>query len=106
MTFLLDVEGIYAAIADASRLGGNVVQERARVPGVAFALTADPAGRVIGLASRAEPSRWAGLAGSALAGIRRGQVELHHLGRRGRMVRAHPRRHGSQPVWGTVREER
>ena len=29
--------------------------------------------------SKAEPSRWAGLAGSALAGIRRGQVEPHHL---------------------------
>ena len=29
--------------------------------------------------SKAEPSRWAGLAGSALAGMQRGQVEPHHL---------------------------
>ena len=28
---------------------------------------------------KAEPSRWAGLAGSALAGMQRGQVEPHHL---------------------------
>ena len=34
-TFFVGVEDISAAIADAPRLGGSVVQEPARVPGVA-----------------------------------------------------------------------
>jgi len=34
------------------RLGGSVVQEPLRVPGVAFALIADPAGQVVGLAQQ------------------------------------------------------
>ena len=42
----------YATIADVTRLGGSVVQEPARVPGVAFALIADPAGQVVGLAQQ------------------------------------------------------
>jgi predicted enzyme related to lactoylglutathione lyase len=33
-------------------LGGSIVQEPVRVPGVAFALIADPAGQVVGLAQQ------------------------------------------------------
>ena len=52
VTFFVGVEDIDATIADVTRLGGSVVQEPARVPGVAFALIADPAGQVIGLAQQ------------------------------------------------------
>jgi uncharacterized protein len=37
------------AVKRASELGGQVVQEPQHVPGVAFALIADPQGHVIGL---------------------------------------------------------
>ena len=52
VTFFVGVEDIDATIADVRRLGGRVVQEPARVPGVAFALIADPSGQVIGLAQQ------------------------------------------------------
>jgi predicted enzyme related to lactoylglutathione lyase len=52
VTFFVGVDDIDAAIADATRLGGRVVQEPVRVPGVAFALIADPAGQVVGLAQQ------------------------------------------------------
>ena len=52
VTFFVGVEDIDAAIADAERLGGRVVQAPTRVPGVAFALIADPAGQVVGLAQQ------------------------------------------------------
>jgi uncharacterized protein len=52
VTFFVGVEDIDAAVAEATRLGGSVVQEPARVPGVAFALIADPAGQVVGLAQQ------------------------------------------------------
>jgi predicted enzyme related to lactoylglutathione lyase len=52
VTFFVGVEDIDATIAQVTRLGGSVVQEPARVPGVAFALIADPAGQVIGLAQQ------------------------------------------------------
>ena len=52
VTFFVGVEDIDATIADVKRLGGSVVQEPARVPGVAFALIADPAGQVVGLAQQ------------------------------------------------------
>ena len=52
VTFFVGVEDIDAVIADATRLGGTVVQQPARVPGVAFALIADPAGQVVGLAQQ------------------------------------------------------
>ena len=48
----MGVDDIDAAVAEATRLGGRVVQEPARVPGVAFALIADPAGQVVGLAQQ------------------------------------------------------
>ena len=52
VTFFVGVADIDAAVADATRLGGRVVQEVTRVPGVAFALIADPAGQVVGLAQQ------------------------------------------------------
>jgi predicted enzyme related to lactoylglutathione lyase len=52
VTFFVGVEDIDATIAEVQRLGGSVVQEPARVPGVAFALIADPAGQVVGLAQQ------------------------------------------------------
>jgi predicted enzyme related to lactoylglutathione lyase len=52
VTFFVGVDDIDAAVAEATRLGGSVVQEPARVPGVAFALIADPAGQVVGLAQQ------------------------------------------------------
>ena len=52
VTFFVGVEDIDAAVAEASRLGGTVVQPTMRVPGVAFALIADPAGQVVGLAQQ------------------------------------------------------
>jgi predicted enzyme related to lactoylglutathione lyase len=52
VTFFVGVEDIDAACAEARRLGGRVVQEPARVPGVAFALIVDPAGQVVGLAQQ------------------------------------------------------
>jgi predicted enzyme related to lactoylglutathione lyase len=52
VTFFVGVDDIDAAVADAARLGGRIVQEPVRVPGVAFALIADPAGQVVGLAQQ------------------------------------------------------
>ena len=52
VTFFVGVDDIDAAIADATRLGGSVVQAPVRVPGVSFALIADPAGQVVGLAQQ------------------------------------------------------
>ena len=57
------------AIADTTRLGGRVVQEPVTVPGVSFALIADPQGHVVGLAQQlpnqgaARPARLTHLAG-------------------------------------------
>ncbi|QNK79909.1 VOC family protein [Nakamurella sp. PAMC28650] len=52
VTFFVGVQDLDAAIADALRLGGSLVQEATRVPGVAFALIADPAGHVVGLSQQ------------------------------------------------------
>jgi uncharacterized protein len=52
VTFFVGVDDIDAAVANATRLGGTVVQEPVKVPGVAFALIADPAGQVVGLAQQ------------------------------------------------------
>jgi predicted enzyme related to lactoylglutathione lyase len=52
VTFFVGVDDIDAAVADATRLGGSVVQSAVRVPGVSFALIADPAGQVVGLAQQ------------------------------------------------------
>jgi predicted enzyme related to lactoylglutathione lyase len=52
VTFFVGVEDMAQAIADATSLGGRVVQEPVTVPGVAFALIADPLGHVVGLAQQ------------------------------------------------------
>jgi uncharacterized protein len=52
VTFFVGVEDIDASVADAEKLGGRVVQAPVNVPGVAFALIADPQGHVVGLAQQ------------------------------------------------------
>jgi predicted enzyme related to lactoylglutathione lyase len=52
VTFFVGVDDIDAAVLDATRLGGKIVQQPVRVPGVAFALIADPAGQVVGVAQQ------------------------------------------------------
>ena len=52
VTFFVGVEDVAGAIADTTRLGGRVVQEPVTVPGVTFALIADPQGHVVGLAQQ------------------------------------------------------
>jgi predicted enzyme related to lactoylglutathione lyase len=44
VTFFVGVDDMADAIANATRLGGRVVQEPVTVPGVSFALIADPPG--------------------------------------------------------------
>jgi predicted enzyme related to lactoylglutathione lyase len=50
VTFFVGVDDITGVLAQAQKLGGRVVQQPQRVPGVTFALIADPQGHVIGLA--------------------------------------------------------
>ena len=50
VTFFIGVEDMAASIDQATSLGGKVVQEPVDVPGVRFALIADPLGHVVGLA--------------------------------------------------------
>lgn len=52
VTFFVGVDDMDAAIADTTRLGGSVVQQPTSVPGVTFALIADPLGHVVGLAKQ------------------------------------------------------
>jgi uncharacterized protein len=52
VTFFIGVDDITDTLAQATKLGGRVVQERTEVPGVAFALIADPLGHVLGLAQQ------------------------------------------------------
>ena len=52
VTFYVGVPDIESAVAEAKRLGGKVIQDPFQVPGVAFALIADPAGSVVGLAQQ------------------------------------------------------
>jgi predicted enzyme related to lactoylglutathione lyase len=49
VTFFIGVDDMSASIDKATSLGGKVVQEPAEVPGVRFALIADPLGHVVGL---------------------------------------------------------
>jgi predicted enzyme related to lactoylglutathione lyase len=46
------VDDINSVIAQATKLGGTVVQEPQQAPGVSFALIADPQGHVVGLAQQ------------------------------------------------------
>jgi predicted enzyme related to lactoylglutathione lyase len=52
VTFFVGVDDIGSSIESATRLGGRVVQEPVDVPGVRFALIADPQGHVVGLAQQ------------------------------------------------------
>ncbi|MDQ1486086.1 MAG: uncharacterized protein QOJ62_1779 [Actinomycetota bacterium] len=52
VTFFVGVQDMDAAMADATRLGGTVVQQPVEVPGVRFGLIADPQGHVVGLAQQ------------------------------------------------------
>jgi predicted enzyme related to lactoylglutathione lyase len=52
VTFFVGVDDIAATLAQATTLGGRVVQDTVKVPGVAFALIADPLGHVVGLAQQ------------------------------------------------------
>ena len=57
VTFFIGVEDMATSIAEATRLGGRVVQEPVDVPGVQFALISDPLGHVVGLAQQlADPA--------------------------------------------------
>src|ERR1051325_1043109 len=49
VTFFIAVDDMAGAIARATELGGRVVQDPVSVPGVSFALIADPLGHVVGL---------------------------------------------------------
>lgn len=52
VTFFVGVDDLDAAITRTTSLGGRVVQEPVTVPGVSFALIADPQGHVVGLAQQ------------------------------------------------------
>jgi len=52
VTFFVGVDDMDQAVGDAVRLGGRVVQQPVTIPGVAFALIADPQGHVVGLAQQ------------------------------------------------------
>ncbi len=52
VTFFVGVDDMDDAIAETARLGGRVVQQPVTVPGVAFALIADPQGHIVGLAQQ------------------------------------------------------
>ena len=54
VTFFIGVDDIEQSLVDATRLGGRVVQDAVTVPGVRFALIADPLGHVVGLAQQVE----------------------------------------------------
>jgi predicted enzyme related to lactoylglutathione lyase len=55
VTFFVGVDDIEQSLVDATRLGGRVVQDPVTVPGVRFALIADPLDHVVGLAQQLEP---------------------------------------------------
>ena len=52
VTFFVGVDDMADAIARTTTFGGRVVQEPTEVPGVSFALIADPQGHVVGLAQQ------------------------------------------------------
>jgi predicted enzyme related to lactoylglutathione lyase len=52
VTFFVGVDDMTDTIAQTVALGGRVVQEPVSVPGVLFALIADPQGHVVGLAQQ------------------------------------------------------
>jgi predicted enzyme related to lactoylglutathione lyase len=52
VTFFVGVDDMTDTLAQTVTLGGRVVQEPVSVPGVLFALIADPQGHVVGLAQQ------------------------------------------------------
>jgi len=52
VTVFVGVDDVEAALRQAERLGGRVVQPATTVPGVTFGLLADPDGHVIGVAAQ------------------------------------------------------
>jgi predicted enzyme related to lactoylglutathione lyase len=52
VTFFVGVDDMASSLEQATKLGGRVVQEAQQVPGVSFALIADPQGHVVGLAQQ------------------------------------------------------
>ena len=51
VTFFVGVENVAEALATAERLGGTTVLPATTVPGVTYALFADPEGHIIGVSS-------------------------------------------------------
>ena len=51
MTFFVGVENVPDALATAERLGATIVLPATSVPGVTYALFADPEGHIIGVSS-------------------------------------------------------
>jgi predicted enzyme related to lactoylglutathione lyase len=49
--FFVGVADVDAALAQAERLGGRIVQPTQSVPGVTFGVLADPQGHLVGVAS-------------------------------------------------------
>jgi predicted enzyme related to lactoylglutathione lyase len=52
--FFVGVEDVDAALAQAERLGGRIVQPTQAVPGVTFGVLADPHGHLVGVAASGE----------------------------------------------------
>lgn len=52
VTFFVGVADIHESMAQATKLGGRVVQDVVTVPGVLFGLIADPQGHIVGLAQQ------------------------------------------------------
>jgi predicted enzyme related to lactoylglutathione lyase len=49
--FFVGVEDVQAALEQAERLGGRIVQPAQTVPGVSFGVLADPQGHLVGVAA-------------------------------------------------------
>lgn len=49
--FFIGVEDVDAALEEAERLGGRIVQPTQTVPGVTFGVLADPQGHLVGVAA-------------------------------------------------------
>jgi uncharacterized protein len=49
--FFVGVEDVEAALEQAKRLGGRIVQPAQNVPGVTFGVLADPQGHLVGVAA-------------------------------------------------------
>jgi predicted enzyme related to lactoylglutathione lyase len=52
VTFFIGVDDMATTLESTTRLGGRIVQDPVEVPGVRFALIADPQGHIVGLAQQ------------------------------------------------------